>query len=317
MREQDWWKERVLGGLASYWLYQHLGNLSPRSLADNDLYRRVRAAEDGWEELRQFAAYDDRRHEGVRWSYCRELGRTKLIVVDDRTGRELEPGGRMITDEEEWSWIVEEASGECDHLVIGVSDPFLLTPGLHYMESWSEAVCNGRWGKHAAKLGERIRQGADFDHWPAFGESFRRMAELLADVGSREDAPASVTVLSGDVHHAYLAEVAFPRDAGVRSAVHQLVCSPFRNPLDSHERLSIRATLSRPARGFARLLARAAGVADPPIRWRFAQGPFFDNQAGTLVLDGRRATAVLDKTVRDDDEESGARLERVYEHELT
>ena len=45
-------------------------------------------------------------------------------------------------------------------------------------------------------------------------------------------APASIVTLSGDVHHAYLFEVAFPRGSGARSAVWQAVCSPYRNPLD-------------------------------------------------------------------------------------
>jgi hypothetical protein len=137
---------------------------------------------------------------------------------------------------------------------------------------------------------------------------------LLEEVGSRPNAPASITLLSGDVHHAYLAEVGFRRGAGVRSAVHQAVCSPFRNALDSHERATIRGTLSRPGRGLARALARGAGVPDPAIRWRFVAGPYFDNQAGTLVLDGRNATALLDKTVADN---GAGRLERVFEHRLT
>ena len=53
---------------------------------------------------------------------------------------------------------------------------------------------------------------------------------------------------------------------------------------------------------------------NPPIRWRFVEGPYFDNQAGTLVLDGREATAILDKTVARGP--AGA-LERVYERSLT
>ncbi len=315
-RRLDWWEDRVLGGLASYWVYQHLGNLSPRSLAENELYRRVREADDGWEDLRQFAAHDDRRHEGVRWSYCRELGRTKLIVVDDRTGRVLGEDERKIVDDEEWEWIVGEMQDDVDHLVLGVSDPALLAPGLHHLEAWNEAVCAGAWGGLAAKAGERMRRAADFDHWGAFGESFNRLAELLREVGSREKAPASITLLSGDVHHAYLAEVGFARGSGVRSTVTQAVCSPFRNALDSRERLAMRAMISKPAAALTRALARAAGVPDPPIRWRFVQGPYFDNQTGTLVLDGREATAVLDKTVHDDSVEGGARLERVYERRL-
>ncbi len=60
--------------------------------------------------------------------------------------------------------------------------------------------------------------------------------------------------LSGDVHHAYLFEIAYPRGAGVQSAVWQAVCSPFRNPLNGRERRLIRLGMSR---GFARRMARA------------------------------------------------------------
>ena len=314
MHRLDWWEERVKGGLASYWVYQHLGNLSPALLERSELYERVRAASDGYAELGQFAHHDDRRHEGVKWCYSRDLGHTKLLVIDDRTGRVLEPDRRAIADDSEWEWIVAETEGDYDHLVLGFSDPPILTPGLHYLESWNEAVCAGAWGRAAAVAGERLRRALDFDHWSAFGESFERLAGLLEDVGSRPNAPASITLLSGDVHHAYLAELAFPRGAGVRSAVYQAVCSPFRNALDGHERAVIRATLGEPAQRLARALARSAAVPDPAVRWRFVEGPYFDNQAGTLLLEGRRATAMLDKTVAADGD---ARLERVYERELT
>ena len=36
MQATSWWEERVIGGLSSYWVYQHLGNLSPSSLAKDD-----------------------------------------------------------------------------------------------------------------------------------------------------------------------------------------------------------------------------------------------------------------------------------------
>ena len=29
IRSQPWWQEHIIGGLVSYWVYQHLGNLSP------------------------------------------------------------------------------------------------------------------------------------------------------------------------------------------------------------------------------------------------------------------------------------------------
>jgi hypothetical protein len=30
MEPTSWWHERIVAGLASYWVYQHLGNLSPQ-----------------------------------------------------------------------------------------------------------------------------------------------------------------------------------------------------------------------------------------------------------------------------------------------
>ena len=42
MRATPWWRERLLSGLMSYWVYQHLGNLSPAELAADPLYAAVR-----------------------------------------------------------------------------------------------------------------------------------------------------------------------------------------------------------------------------------------------------------------------------------
>ena len=42
MRATGWWDERIVGGFASYWLYQHLGNLAPEHLAEDALYRALR-----------------------------------------------------------------------------------------------------------------------------------------------------------------------------------------------------------------------------------------------------------------------------------
>ena len=41
-----------MGGLSSYWVYQHIGNLSPSQLADDEIYAQVIAGADpGGEEL--------------------------------------------------------------------------------------------------------------------------------------------------------------------------------------------------------------------------------------------------------------------------
>ncbi len=57
-------------------------------------------------------------------------------------------------------------------------------------------------------------------------------------------------------------------------------------------------------------------MGDPGIRWRFTEGPYFDNQVATLKLDGRSSELVLDKVNRDP-EGQDERLERVFEHPLS
>jgi hypothetical protein len=231
----------------------------------------------------------------------------------------LEPGVRSMIDPREMRWIEEHATGGVDHLLLGTSLPLFLTPALHHVEAWNEAVCDGAWGRPAAWAGERIRQAVDLEHWAAFRESFEAMCMLLRDVGAgrRGDAPASIVALSGDVHHAYLAEVGFPRGSGVASNVWQATCSPFRNPLSSKEQLAVRFGFSRAGIALGRALARAAGVPEPPVRWRFQDGdPRFDNQVATLEIDGRRARMVLERSTLTDDGPAHPGLERVAEHAL-
>jgi hypothetical protein len=317
MRSEEWWREHIVAALMSYWVYQHLGNLSPSDHREDGLLRRVREADDGEQVLREFAVRADDGTSGVRWSYSRDLGRTRLLVIDSRAGRVLEEGRRSMVDEEEWAWIEEHATGGFDHLLIATSLPWLLGMGMHYVEAWSEAVAGGAWGERFKGLGERARRTADLEHWAAFQGSFASLGELQRSVGAGErgEPPATIVTLSGDVHHAYLAEVAFRPGAGVRSAVWQAVCSPYRNPLDARERRIIRIGMSRPFTAAARALAHSAGVKDPKIRWRLTDGgPWFDNQVASLLIDGREMRMRLDKAVPVDSRE--ARLERVLDRRL-
>jgi hypothetical protein len=316
-RRHEWWNRHILGALASYWVYQHLGNLAPGHHRDDELLRRVKAADDAESILEEFAHRAEQETAGTRWSYCRNLGRTRLVVIDSRAGRVLDEGSRSMLDEKEWDWVAEEMTGDFDHLLVATSLPWLLGPGMHYAEAWSEAVAGGAWGPALAPLAEKVRQTADLEHWAAFQESFARLAELLRSVaaGERGPTPASVVVLSGDVHHAYLYEVAFRRGSGVRAHVYQAVCSPYRNPLESKERRVIRIGMSRGLEAFTRALARSAGVDDPGIRWRMVgDGPWFDNQVATLEIDGRRIAMRLEKAVPVDT--TSARLDCVLDYRL-
>jgi hypothetical protein len=320
MRERAWWHRRLTDCVMSYWLYQHLGNLSPRALDEDGVYRKVRGAGgcDAGAELRAWAEGVAKTGSGSRWSFSRDLGRTRAIFVDSRAGRVLEPDRRAMVDDEEWEWIADHARGDFDHLLIATTVPWLLSPGFQALEAWSEAVCAGAWGKAAAWAGERLRRELDFDHWGAFGESFAQLRDLLGEVarGERGAAPASIVVLSGDVHHAYLVEAAYPRDGGggEQAPVYQAVCSPYRNPLDEKERRAIRAGFGRPLTALARRLAAAAGAPGPGIRWRLRDGPCFDNQVAMLSIDGRELELRLDKTVPGGEHEH--RLEQAFRRRL-
>jgi len=316
MREKPWWEKRIAAAIMTYWIYQHIGNLSPAILAEDELFQRVCAADDAGAILRDFAARDAHQTDGSRWSYHRDLGRSRLVMIDSRGGRVLRPERRCMIDDDEWQWIVEQSTGDFDHLLLGTSLPALLAPAMHHLEAWNEAVCGGAWGDWFRGPGERIRQGLDLEHWGAFDDSFDLLAALLQAraVGEDGSAPASIVVLSGDVHHAYLAEVAFRRGSSARSAVYQAVCSPLRNPLDSNEKRAIRAAMSRPAHAVARALARSARVEDPSIRWRICDGPWFDNQVATLDIDGRFLTLRIERALAGPGESRD--LETVLERRL-
>lgn len=315
MGQRSWWHRRAIGCISSYWIYQHLGNLSPRSLDEDDLYARVRGNQHAGEELFEWARRIDAEESGTRWSFCRDFGRTRAIFVDSRAGRVLEDERRSMVDEEEWDWIVRHASGDFDHLLIATTVPLLLSPGFDRLEAWNERMCDGALGGRLARASEKLRRAVDFDHWASFGRSFRLLRDLLGEVarGERGGRPASVVVLSGDVHHAYLSRVSFP-GGGDSAPVYQAVCSPYRNPLDAKERRVVRGGFSRPFAWAAAALARLAGAPAPGIRWRTLDGPYFDNQVALLRLNGRESTLALDKTVPGEHEQHS--LERSFERRL-
>jgi len=302
MRAKPWWDERITSAISSYWIYQHLGNLSPAALAGDALLKRVQEADDAGALLRDWAREVDHGSDGSRWSFCRDLGRVRLCVFDSREGRTLGERPRKIVDDKEWEWIADHAHGDFDHYLFADTLPFLLVPSLHHLEAWNEAVCAGAWGERFTGIGERIRRALDLEHWPAFNESFHRMVGLIGEIGSgqRGAPPATIIGIGGDVHHAYLAEVEYPPEAGVRSAVYQAVCSPFRNALNARERSIIRAATKRSAERVGRLLARSARVREPDISWQLTQSPTFDNQFATLELDGRSALLRIQRTKRDE-----------------
>jgi hypothetical protein len=284
----------------SYWLYQHLGNLSPPELAEEELLRLVRGDDDAGPRLREFARRRDREVASSRWAYYRDFGRSRLLVIDSRAARVLAEGRRDMISEGEWQWIVEHARGQFDHLIVASTLPVFMSHGLHQLEALSEAVCDGAWGARAAWLGERARRSLDLEHWPAFQGSFHLLVGLLDELARGEDAPGTILLIGGDVHTAYVAEVKLG-DEAQESRVYQIVCSPFRNPLGKTERRAIRAAGSRVAARLLSRLARASGVKPAPVEWKIVRGPTFENSIGTLELDDRLARLTIGTSRRFED----------------
>jgi hypothetical protein len=321
MNATQWWKGRIVAGLASYWVYQHLGNLSPSERAGDEMWKQVLASLDTGEEVDlgpmfdEFAARVDVDPDTPHLRYSRDLGSSRLVVVDSRAARVLSPDDRQMLDNTELTWLDEQLTGGFDHLLIGTSLPYLMAPGLHDLEAWNEAVAAGAWGKHLIGLGEQVRQAMDLEHWAAFQESFRDLADLVGEVasGKRGEPPASVTFLSGDVHNSYLAEV--DRPAGT-TRILQAVCSPIRNPLPAVVRGGQAFAAKKGGTGIGRALARSVRLPEPPLRWHIAKGPWFDNNLATLEADGRHLSVWWERGVIKSGDPEDPEMEVVSEFHL-
>ncbi|WP_070011739.1 alkaline phosphatase D family protein [Streptomyces abyssalis] len=327
MRATGWWRERILGGLASYWVYQHLGNLSPGELAEDPVFAAVRAAGDGTAVLREFVERVDTYPDTARWSFRRDFGRVRMLMVDTRAARVLDEQERAMLGKQQMAWLREQmltgtgpqdhdlagtagpgshgaagvhgttgvhgAGSGYDHLLLGTSLPWLLPPAIHDAETWNAALCRGARGERWARLGERMRRAADLEHWAAYPRSFDALSELVEEVASAHAAPSTVCVLSGDVHHAYVSEPAFPRP--VNSLVLQLTCSPMHNSVPAVMRAGFRFGWSRAGRSLGRALARHGRTGRPLVKWKRSGGPWFGNQLMTLRLRGRSAELSLEQ----------------------
>jgi hypothetical protein len=155
-------------------------------------------------------------------------------------------------------------------------------------------VCDGRWGSWAARLGEKLRRAVDLEHWAAFQRAFGQFEELLRDVsgGLGAEPPATITILSGDIHSAYLARIDQGAGPG-GTRVTQIVCSPFRNPLKPLPRRVVGTIGSRVGAVLFSALARAARVPRPSVKWTLDSGRTYENSIGELALDERAGRVTI------------------------
>ena len=209
-------------------------------------------------------------------------------MIDSRAGRVLTPGGRSMVDAGEWRWITEHATGGFDHLLIGTSLPLIMAPGAALPRGLERGGLRRRLGR--ARLEASGRRSARAPTSSTGRRSATRSTPCASCCarsapGGAATRRASIVVLSGDVHHAYLAEVGFPAGSGVSSRVWQATCSPFRNPLGTKERRGVNFAFSRagkarrPRAGPPRRRAAAAGALALPGRRPAVRQPGRDARA--------------------------------------
>jgi hypothetical protein len=190
---------------------------------------------------------------------------------------------RDMLDDVEWRWLESLSAEPCRHLLIGTSLPVLMPRSVHDIEGWNERLAGGAWGRRVARWAERVRQEYDLEHWSAFPRGFERMLRLMVDAASRPDGPASVTLLSGDVHHGYVARLLTDAD----TPVHQVVASPMRQSVEPLLLKAYRVAVGPPGRAVARALARLSGVGPSPFRWTRVSPTLFDNHVATISTDAQ------------------------------
>lgn len=302
MRAQPWWTPRVIGGLMAYWVYQHIGNLPPAQRSADPMWGEAAAGGDVTDRLRAFVEpFDAGTYgaPGAQWSFARDLGPLRLVVVDSRSGRSLADDRREMLDDGEWDWLTEQIRGSAgrQHLVVATSLPFALPHAIHDLETFVTALGAGRWGSAVRRLAEPLRQLAQANHWATFPASFQRLAaELDALVaGAHGPPPATVSILSGDVHHSYMARLALA--SAPAHPVWQVTCSPLCYDLEGAIVGGFRSAMTPLGGRISRWLARRAGVRPPPLEWTVTTGPWFENMVASLAFDETGAVARLERAI--------------------
>lgn len=300
IEETDWWADRIAGALGSYWIYQHIGNLSPDEIRADQNFRLITGAPDGYDLLRNVALEADRNPASIRWSYRRKWHTVRLLMIDTRAARSLTEGARAMVDDDEFAWVdqmlIEAGTDKIEHVLVGSSIPWLMPPAIHDLEAWNAELCRRFDGRRIGRWSEKFRQGADLEHWAAFRDSFDRLGGALESLGRGEHggkAPTSLLVLSGDVHHAYVAEVVEPK--GITSRIYQLTCSPVHNEVPHPMVQTFKIGWSWPMITITGALRRLARVPRTRMRWLKRSGPFFGNELAVLTLDGTRAQLRFEK----------------------
>ena len=139
--------------------------MSPDELAADPLLAKITSGEDATSLLHDFGISVDKPASAentdrpYQWSFALDVGRTRLVMLDNRCNRVLTPGRREMLPAAEWAWFVDQAHGDYDHLVVGSSLPWLMPPAIHHLEAWNERLADS--GARRAAFAEQVRRAVD------------------------------------------------------------------------------------------------------------------------------------------------------------
>ena len=320
MRGQGWWDERIVGGFMSYWAFQHLGNLARSERNEDPTYRAVLAGA-GRRRADRPRLRLPRRPRDRRRALELLARRRRHAAGDDGLARRprAHPRRRQMVDAEEWADIEAWSEGDFDHLLLGTSLPVaLVSPG-----------CSG-WRRPARRCATAAAGG----WWPAWASACARGSTSSTGPRSGRRSTRWRTSSSASRRDATAAAPA-PWSCSRATCTTPTSCGPGSETTPTGGRRSTRRCARRFATRWAgtsgarcawrsrapgalvgAALARLARAPAERVRWDpVGEGPWFDNQVATLVLDGREGRLALDRSVGPP--EGPPRLERVAEQRLT
>ena len=325
MNAKPWFDGHIRAGLMAYWVFQHIGNLSP----DDAARGRASTTRCGACRRRGGAAGVAMDTEGrqvghSRWSFARDVGDARLVVIDSRAGRErdarpprarsgrgvaLDPRAGVAGPRATCCWPARCRS--CSR------------PGLHHVEALDEALTDGAWGtRRRVRSASGCAASAVMDHWASFQRTFRRLCRADRRRRARPRGRGA----------------GVDRDALRRRA--PLLPGRGRLPPGRDRRRRRAARCGRPsarrsARSSRRTSARViafghsaarraprapAGACRPacralPLGWRVVERPAYANQIATLTLEGEHARVSVEAISEGDWRD--ASLELAFSRDLT
>ncbi len=303
MNQEPWWHDRVTSALMAYWVYQHLGNMSAESRQSDDLFAAVRAEADGAGVLREHVRSSlspDSSGAAMSWSFTARCGPVDVAVLDARQGRVLDPGSRSILSDNDWQWLSAFlVDRDRRRPLLAVSSvPWALPHGVDLLERWISGLVRTSPRPSVRRTAERIRRAIDLEHWPAFADSYQRLADLLKEQTAESGVPP--VVLSGDVHFAYVSEY----ETSQGSKILQLVSSPLRQGDRTHEQTARAAALTGWFTSIMGVLARRSNSGLPTLSSQLLTEVWTANNIATLRYgdDGSTLAISLDRSYLADGE---------------